>query len=61
MSITDFDDDFEVCSCNGVTLGELKEAIKNGHTTIDDLMSETDAGTACELCQSIEADDLEAR
>jgi len=26
------DDDFEVCLCNGVELGEIKQAIAEGHT-----------------------------
>ena len=51
------DEDFEVCSCNGVALGEILTAIKNGHNTIETIMDETDAGTVCELCQSIELDE----
>lgn len=51
------DDDFEVCLCNGVELGEIKQAIAEGHTTIEALMEATDAGTSCELCQSTEIDD----
>jgi len=51
------DEDFEVCLCNGITLGEILIAIKNGHNTIEALMEETDAGTSCELCQSREIDE----
>ena len=51
------DEDFEVCLCNGITLGEILTAIKNGHITIEALMQETDAGTTCELCQSREIDE----
>jgi len=51
------DEDMDVCICNGVTLGEILNAIKNGHTTIEALMDETDAGTTCEMCQSVEKDD----
>ena len=51
------DEDFEVCLCNEVSLGEILTAIKNGHDTIEALMDETDAGTACELCQSKEIDE----
>lgn len=55
------DNDFEVCLCNGVALGEILTAIKNGHNTIEALMEETDAGTTCELCQSREIDEDEER
>ena len=64
MTLEEFkaiDEDFEVCVCNGVTLGEIVTAIKNGHQTVEALMEETDAGTACELCQSGEIDDSDER
>ena len=51
------DEDFEVCLCNGITLGEILIAIKNEHNTTEALMEETDAGTSCELCQSREIDE----
>ena len=50
-------EDYEVCLCNGVALGEILTAIKNGHTTVEALMEETDAGTTCEMCQSREIDE----
>ena len=53
------DDDFEVCACNGVALGEILAAIKNGHNTLEALMEETDAGTTCEMCQSKDMDEDE--
>jgi bacterioferritin-associated ferredoxin len=52
-----FDLDYNVCECFDVTLGELLEAIKSGSTTLETLMDKTDAGTACELCQSCEIDE----
>jgi NAD(P)H-nitrite reductase large subunit len=52
-----FDLEYNVCECYDVTLGELLEAIKAGHNTMEALMDETDAGTACELCQSCEKDE----
>jgi NAD(P)H-nitrite reductase large subunit len=52
-----FDLDHNVCECFDVTLGALLEAIKAGHNTMEALMDETDAGTACELCQSCEIDE----
>ena len=51
------DEDTDVCICNGVTLGEILSAIKNGHTSIEAIMDETSAGTTCEMCQSVEIDD----
>lgn len=51
------DNDFEVCLCDGITLGEILTAIKNGHNTIEALGEETGAGTVCELCQSREIDE----
>lgn len=54
---TKLDDDFEVCLCRGVTLGEVKAAISNGCNTVEAIMEETDAGTACELCQTKEIDE----
>ena len=52
-----FDLDHTVCECFEVTLGELLEAIKAGHNTLESLMDETDAGTGCELCRSSEIDE----
>ena len=55
------DNDFEVCLCNSVALGEILAAIKNGHNTIEALMQETNAGTTCELCQSKKIDEDDDR
>ena len=55
------DNDHEVCLCMNVTLGEIIEAIKNGHDTVEKIMDETDAGTVCELCQSKEVDEDDER
>ena len=52
-----FDLDYNVCECFDVTLGELLDTIKAGHNTLEALMEKTDAGTACELCQSCEIDE----
>jgi len=60
MTIEEFEKfslDHTVCECFDITLGELLDAIKAGHKTMEDLMDETDAGTACELCQSCEKDE----
>jgi len=55
------DADHKVCLCMGVELGEILEAIKAGNKTIEALMESTDAGTACELCQSRVIDEDEER
>ncbi|UFH60306.1 (2Fe-2S)-binding protein [Sulfurovum mangrovi] len=54
-------DDYEVCQCMAITLGEIIEAIKGGATTVEALMESTEAGTVCELCQSREMDEDEDR
>lgn len=59
--IAKLDDDYEVCQCMAITLGEIKEAIKSGATTLDAVMESTEAGTVCELCQSREMDEDEDR
>ena len=51
-----FDKDFEVCSCMGVTLEEIQLAIKNGCDSVEAIMDETDAGTACECCLEADCD-----
>ncbi|MBD3841020.1 MAG: (2Fe-2S)-binding protein [Campylobacterales bacterium] len=47
----------KVCTCKGVTLGEIIHAIKEkGAKTIEDLGDITDAGTACGCCRSAQDD-----
>ena len=49
--------DYIVCECYDVSLGTLLKSIKAGNDTLEALMEDTDAGTACELCQSKEIDE----
>ncbi len=51
------DENFEVCICRSVTVGEVLNAIKNGCNTVEAIMDETDAATACELCRSKKIDE----
>jgi len=51
----------EVCVCNGVTLNEIVEAIKNGENSIELLEEATDAGSACGLCKCVQEDDAQER
>jgi len=55
--ISALDNDYEVCMCMNVTLGEILTAIKNGHDTVEKIMDETEAGTICEMCQSKDKDE----
>lgn len=56
-----FESDYEVCSCNQTTLGEIINAIQNrGANTIEKITSLTDAGSICKCCKS-EDDDYTCR
>ena len=44
-----------VCECFGVTNGQVKEAVDNGATTIEEVTEATGAGTGCGACN----DDLQ--
>lgn len=43
-------DDQKVCYCVGVTCGDIKKAMANGATTLDDIKKETGAATVCGRC-----------
>ncbi len=46
-----------ICHCQGITRGQIEEAVrKNGFTTFDEVSEATEAGTICGSCQ----DDIEA-
>ncbi len=52
--IEKFSDDFEVCECRGLSLGEIVNAIKEYDLeSVEEIMEQTDAGTACGSCVSI--------
>lgn len=44
-----------VCECFGVTNGQVKEAVENGSSTLDEVAEITGAGTGCGGCN----DDLQ--
>ncbi len=49
-----FDDDYEVCSCMNIDLKKVIEVVRAGSlTTVEEVMQECEAGTACEQCQCI--------
>ena len=39
-----------VCSCFSITNGDIKQAIDNGATTLEEVQDATGAGTACGVC-----------
>ena len=45
-----------ICHCQGITRGQIEEAIREkGLTTVDEVSEATEAGTICGSCQ----DDIE--
>ena len=56
MNYKELEDGCKICVCIGTTLGELKEAIKDGAMTVTELIEETNAGTRCRLCKFEELD-----
>jgi nitrite reductase (NADH) large subunit len=46
----------KVCTCTGVTRGQLGAAIASGHTTVEQLASRTGASTVCGSCAPLLAE-----
>lgn len=45
------DNDMEICTCMGITKGEIVNAIKEkGLTTVEEVQDATEAGTICGSC-----------
>lgn len=40
----------KICYCFNVTVGDIKKEIESGSTTLQEIQSETKAGTACKGC-----------
>ena len=40
----------KICYCFNVTVGDIKEEIETGSTTLQEIQSETKAGMACKGC-----------
>ncbi len=53
-------DDEVICNCKQVTRGDIKAAMKDGHTTLDAVKEVTGAGTICGACVSKVKDVLES-
>ncbi len=43
-------DDKIVCNCMGVTVGDIREAIKNGASNFEEVQEATSAATVCGKC-----------
>lgn len=43
--------DQTICSCFGITVGDIKKAVDKGVTTFDELQEDTGLGTACGMCE----------
>lgn len=39
-----------ICSCVGTTAQDIKDAMKNGATTLEEVQEATNAGTCCGCC-----------
>lgn len=44
------DNDKVICTCMGVTVGAIKEAVENGANSVGDIQDATGAGTICGAC-----------
>ncbi len=52
--VADMTDDTEICGCNGVTKGEVVEAIsKNGLFTLEEVRAHTKASSSCGSCTGL--------
>ncbi len=52
MEAENWPDNLQICDCNGVSAGKIREAIKNGNDTLYKVMSSTRAGTGCGNCKN---------
>ncbi|MDE7060491.1 MAG: (2Fe-2S)-binding protein [Lachnospiraceae bacterium] len=44
------DDDEIICPCMGTSIRDIKEAVKNGANTLEEVEAATGAGTVCGAC-----------
>ncbi len=50
--VTDLPDDAQVCNCNGVSKGQIVEAVRKGCRTLKAVCDSTRAGTGCGSCKA---------
>ena len=53
MSIADLPDSHQVCDCNGISKGQVCEAIRKGKVTLPAVGKATRAGTGCGSCKKM--------
>lgn len=44
------DDNEIICPCLDLSVSDIKEAISNGSTTVDEVIEATGAGSVCGVC-----------
>jgi nitrite reductase (NADH) large subunit len=59
VSAAELADDAQVCNCNGVTKGALKNAVDGGCKTVNGVMDKTRAGKGCGTCKGLVAQIVE--
>ncbi|TSE00997.1 NAD(P)/FAD-dependent oxidoreductase [Skermania sp. ID1734] len=52
-SAADLPDETQVCNCNGVSKGDIVACVRNGASTVADVMATTRAGKGCGSCKSL--------
>lgn len=52
-------DDAQVCNCNGVKKAAIVRCVKDGHTSVEGVMSATRAGKGCGSCKGLVAQIVE--
>lgn len=51
MEVMIMDKDETICTCFGLTVGDIEEAYNNGAKTYEELQDATSCGTACGMCE----------
>ncbi|URA09239.1 nitrite reductase large subunit NirB [Thermospira aquatica] len=52
MEAESWPESLQICDCNGVSAGKIREAIRNGNDTLYKVMNATRAGTGCGNCKN---------
>src|ERR1043166_1045338 len=60
LKILNMPDSVQVCNCNGVSKGQIIQAIRKGATSVAKIGACTKAGTGCQSCKGIVAQLIEA-
>jgi len=60
VSIVNMPDNVQICNCNGVSKGQILEAIRGGCSSVSKIGACTRAGSGCGSCKSVVAQLIEA-